>query len=95
MWKVSIDFKDWYDVFYGFLIDLGVISSVRSFQTTCIMNQQGIPPYHTNYMDNHSIRNGHQLIVDHQLRLLQLLSETKDREQRVVDYASTLPTTFI
>lgn len=33
--------------------------------------------------------------VDHQLRLLQLLSETKDREQRVVDYASTLPTTFI
>ena len=27
---------------YDFLIDLGVVSSVRSFQTTCIMNQQGV-----------------------------------------------------
>lgn len=50
MWKVSIDFKDWYDVFYGFLIDLGVISSVRSFQTTCIMNQQGVVSFPSVYI---------------------------------------------
>mgnify|MGYP006939861373 FL=1 len=33
--------------------------------------------------------------VDHQLYLLHLSSDIREKEQNVVDYGSTFPTTFI